>query len=196
MRVKPQDLIFATSNSHKFDEASDIATSFKIRLVQFEYGGRDIQSADVAEIAEAKARSAFASLHRPLFVDQTSLHIAAVNDFPAGYTPYFLASFGDQLVCETFGTDDRLAIARGQTTIAYCDGQVVRRFHAIVPGRIVPRPRGGSDEWNRFGWNRIFAPDGGDETFAEMGFEKKNAMSMRRSALEQLFEWVASRWTS
>jgi XTP/dITP diphosphohydrolase len=190
VRVEKGDLIFATSNEHKFEEARDIANGFGVTLVAYPYSGRDIQSSDVAEIARAKARCAYAQLHRPLFVDQTSLHIASVRGFPAGYTPFFMYSFGDDLICSTFGADDSRCAAEGRTTLAYCNGQVVRLFVGSVAGRIVPEPRGEVTDWDGFGWNRVFAPGGGDKTFAEMGFEKKNAMSMRRSALKQLFESV------
>jgi XTP/dITP diphosphohydrolase len=189
LRVESTDLIFVTSNQHKFDEARDIGAPFGINIVRHEIPLTDIQSDDVIEIAEAKVRSAYARLLRPLFIDQTSLHIDEVGGFPAGFTQRFLASLRPDQVCEKFGRTGMCA-AEGRTTIAFCDGRRVESFTGTIRGRIVEAPRGTDTGWEAFGFNRVFAPDPGNLTFAEMGAAKKNAMSMRRSALEQLFRWV------
>ncbi|SVD91100.1 uncharacterized protein METZ01_LOCUS443954, partial [marine metagenome] len=39
---------------------------------------------------------------------------------------------------------------------------------------------------NGFGWDVIFVPEYHDKTYAEMGFNQKNAISHRRMAFEKL----------
>jgi len=49
-----------------------------------------------------------------------------------------------------------------------------------VRANLAPEPRGESSQWDS-----VFIPDGSDQTLAEMG-ERKNEVSMRRKALDQL----------
>ena len=51
-----------------------------------------------------------------------------------------------------------------------------------VRGKIADSVRGD----NGFGWDTIFIPDSHEQTYAEMSFSDKNAMSHRRHALESL----------
>ncbi len=51
----------------------------------------------------------------------------------------------------------------------------------------VDPPRGAT----QFGWDPIFKPVGYDHTFAEMGIEEKNKISMRRMAVNQLKAFLA-----
>ena len=187
--VEPDELIFVTGNGHKFQEARNIAEAVGVKLVHRAAPSQEIQTDDLEDLVARKAREAFEQLLRPLFVEHTSLHIAYINDFPGGYTSAFLQSFRPERICELFGQPGRDA-ATGRTTIGYCDGLRIRTYQGSISGRIVPAPRGPTAGWGSFGWNRVFAPDDpGDKTFAEMGEAAKNVISMRRGALEQLFDY-------
>jgi XTP/dITP diphosphohydrolase len=151
-----------------------------------------VQDEDLHALVRHKAREAHATLLRPLFVEHTSLHIDFAGGFPGGFTKAFLSAFTEATICELFGRPDRCA-ATGRTVIGYCDGRTVRIYEAAVRGRIVAAPAGATGGWSGFGWNRVFAPEPGDETFAEMGEARKNAMSMRRKALHELFDDLGRR---
>jgi len=76
--------------------------------------------------------------------------------------------------------------AKAQTIIGYFDGEEYKSFVGEVTGKIAEKPKGPDN----FGWDIIFIPKGFSETFAEMGKEKKNAISMRKIALEKLKEFL------
>ena len=73
----------------------------------------------------------------------------------------------------------------GGRSIAYCNGKHIKTFDGDISGQIVFPPRGNRD----FQWDCVFQPDGYEQTFAEMG-DKKNAISMRKIAVEKLKKYL------
>jgi XTP/dITP diphosphohydrolase len=72
--------------------------------------------------------------------------------------------------------------ATARTVIGYRDRAGENHyFTGEIRGRIVP-PRGAGG----FGWDDIFIPDGHSQTFSELGPDKKQAISMRRRAIDAL----------
>ena len=185
--VERNDLLFVTGNEFKFQEARNIATAAGINLIRHPKTSLEVQEEDLEKLVRHKARDAHRDLLRPLFVEHTSLHIDYLDGFPGGFTKAFLRRFTEEKICELFGQPGRCA-AVGRTVIGYCDGRDVRVYEAEVRGRIVETPAADLGGWTTFGWNRVFAPEPGDETFAEMGEDRKNEMSMRRMALHRLFD--------
>ncbi|WP_418280193.1 non-canonical purine NTP pyrophosphatase [Halorubrum sp. DTA98] len=94
---------------------------------------------------------------------------------------------GDRVAAAATGPSDRNAADTDAEEEADADATLpVKLFEGYVPGRIVaPRGDGG------FGYDPIF--EHGDETFAEMDTERKNAVSHRGRALEKFAEWYADR---
>lgn len=139
----------------------------------------EIQAVELEEVIEAKAKAAFRLVgKRPVMVEDTGLFIAAWNGLPGALTRWFLERLGVDGICRLMAaTQDRSAEAR--TLVGVYDGRL-RAFEGVVAGRIADRPRGDSG----FGWDSIFIPDGTRSTFAEMSADDKDAVSMRRRALE------------
>jgi XTP/dITP diphosphohydrolase len=73
-----------------------------------------------------------------------------------------------------------------KTRIGYCDGRRIHQFEGEISGRLSPQPQGNRD----FQWDCVFVPDGSSQTFAEMGEDAKNAISMRRKALDVFAEYL------
>jgi XTP/dITP diphosphohydrolase len=180
-------IYFSTENSHKFAEASAIADECGKTLLWAPAELHEIQSDDVSQIVDRKAKEAYSLIRRPVFVEHTSLHLNFLNGFPAGLTKHFLKYFGDEKICEMFGAPDR-NVAEGKTTIGYCDGKTVTQFEGIIGGNISKIPGKIIDEWSTFGWNRVFIPIGYNSPLSEIGMKEKNRFSMRRKALEALFD--------
>ncbi len=80
--------------------------------------------------------------------------------------------------------------AEAVCTFAFCEGrgQPVELFQGVTRGRIVS-PRGASG----FGWDPCFQPGEGDQTYAEMEKEAKNAISHRFKAVCKLRDFLQSR---
>lgn len=78
--------------------------------------------------------------------------------------------------------------ARFRCAVALAEsGEVLRVFHGVVEGRIVPEEAG----CGGFGYDSLFIPDGFGETFAEMDEGTKNRISHRARAMEQVKSWLA-----
>ena len=65
-------------------------------------------------------------------------------------------------------------------------GEVLAHFDGSVEGRILEDTRGAG----RFGYDPLFAPEGNDQNFAELGAEVKNGMSHRGRALAKVAAWL------
>jgi len=75
------------------------------------------------------------------------------------------------------------------TCIAYADQTGVFAFTGTVHGEIAESLRGESG----FGYDPIFIPEWHNKTYAEMGSEEKNEISMRKIALTKFKEFMAGR---
>jgi XTP/dITP diphosphohydrolase len=179
---------FATSNKHKFEEARFALRQFSIIPRQLPTKGVEIQSDDVREIARRAALGAFMSARRPLFVEDTGLFVTSLNGFPGPYAAF---------VNRTVGPASILSLMKGVvrrdaefvSAIAFCrDPSRVRIFTGRLKGEIAETMRGN----NGFGFDPIFTPAGSDRTLAEMSLEEKGAISHRSLALRALGAWLNS----
>jgi XTP/dITP diphosphohydrolase len=66
--------------------------------------------------------------------------------------------------------------------VCYADGLNTSTFDGACEGKIIFAPRG----QNGFGYDRLFVPDGFEQTFAELGDDVKNRLSHRAKALAKL----------
>jgi XTP/dITP diphosphohydrolase len=139
--------------------------------------------------AELKARAAADAGHHPALADDSGLWINALNGEPGIYSARWAGPT----------KDFRIAMARiekelkekGATnfsakfvcvlSIAMPHGEM-RSFEGEVHGTLTFPPRGE----HGFGYDPIFIPDGGRETFGEIDPHVKNAMSHRARAFEKL----------
>jgi non-canonical purine NTP pyrophosphatase (RdgB/HAM1 family) len=177
--VRLEDLIFVTSNSGKLREAQEV---LGVELEHLDLDLPEIQSLDLVEVVRHKAAAAHQSLGRPVLVEDTSLEIRGLDGFPGPLVRWLLVSVGAAGI-------GRLAGAFGDTrAVARCiacafGGGLEVMGEGEIPGLIVGAPRGRQG----FGWDPVFAPDGGGgRTFAEMAPAEKNEVSHRRLAFEAL----------
>ncbi len=170
-----QELIFVTGNKNKLTEASEILKNYKV--ISQEIDLAEIQSDNVEEIVINKAKEAYKIICKPLFVDDVSFEINALNGFPGPLVKFLLAKIGPAGIADLIAhQEDKSAFA--VATIGYYDGQQVHVFQGRVKGSIV-MPRG--EGW---GFDPIFQPEGATQTWGEMGMIEKNKDSHRRRALD------------
>nr|WP_319376949.1 RdgB/HAM1 family non-canonical purine NTP pyrophosphatase [uncultured Methanoregula sp.] len=143
------------------------------------------RSEDVGEIAEGKARFAYAQLKTPLIVDDTGFSIRALNGFPGPYAAYVQQSIGNTGILKLMeGRTDRAA--HFTTAIAYADARGVQIFSGVLDGQITHSPRGDGG----FGYDPIF--EIGGKTLAEIPMEEKSKMSHRARALAAFHDWFVT----
>ncbi len=169
---------FATTNANKLREVSDIL-GFPIEQISLEL--LEPQSLDVAEVVSIKAKDAYERAGKPVLVEDTGLEFLAWKGMPGALIKWFMDTVGNEGVLRMMtGETDRRAVAK--TAVGFYDGSAVHVFLGELQGTVAAEIKGKSS----FGWDPLFIPDGHTRSFAEMTGEEKNAISMRRLALENM----------
>ena len=219
-RTSDVSLRYVTTNEGKIEEALEYLDS---GVTQLDYDYTEIQADELEPVAAVGAREAFRVAGEPVIVDDAGLFIEELDGFPGPYSSYVEDTLGVERVGElardagTTRASFRCVLAycdgdgfeatpepvdlgdrrghdldaadrdRAATDETVAEGDVpVKLFVGSVPGRIVePRGDGG------FGYDPIFEHDG--RTFAEMGADRKNAVSHRGRALAKFADWYADR---
>ncbi len=172
-------LVFVTSRAEKAREAERLG--FEVERLDLDLP--ESQALDPSDIVEAKARTAYAILSRPVLVEDSGLSIRAWGGFPGAFVKWIERSAGLEALARMLDPfPDRSATAT--CAIGYCDGGVVVTARGETHGTIARAPRGSGG----FGWDVLFIPEGGDRTFAEMTPEEKDRVSHRRRAWDALAE--------
>ncbi len=171
-------LTFITGNASK---AEQLAYHLNAPVAHRKVDLPEIQSLDLAEIVDQKARSAYEIVGSPVLVEDTALVFHALGRLPGPLVKWFLTELGNDGLTQLLnGYDNRAATAR--VLFGWFDGQELRTFTGEMAGRIAEQPRGEQG----FGWDPIFIPAGYDRTWGEMSPQEQKATSMRRMALQQL----------
>lgn len=175
------DITFVTGNANK---AKQLQTWLDHPVAHTKLEVDEIQSVDVLDVAEHKARQAFAQLGTPVLVEDVELVCNALQPLPGPFIKWFQIPGHDKLCYMLNGFDDRSAYAR----ILYVlyDGASMRAFEGRVDGSISKEPRGTQG----FGFDPIFIPDGYKQTRAEMNEQDYTATSPRKRALDDLKDYL------
>jgi non-canonical purine NTP pyrophosphatase (RdgB/HAM1 family) len=176
-------LYFITSNPNKFRELRSMIPG----LEQLSLDLDEIQSLDPQAVIEHKLEQAAAQHDGEFVVDDTSLSLEALGGLPGPLVKWFAQAIGLAGIAELAAKYPHTS-ATAHTVLGYRDQAGKSHFFTgELKGRIVePRNAGG------FGWDDIFVPAGYDQTFSQLGPEKKAGMSMRRRAAEQLMSYLES----
>ncbi|SHI65724.1 XTP/dITP diphosphohydrolase [Hymenobacter daecheongensis DSM 21074] len=187
-------LCFATNNEHKLTEVRALLPA-SIELVSL----RDIgcyeelpETRDtLAGNARQKAEYVWEHYHTACFADDTGLEVTALHGEPGVYSARYAgpqrsaADNVQKLLRELRGASDRSAQFRTVVALVLPSG-AWHEFDGAVEGRITEEPRGADG----FGYDPIFEPAGHAETFAQMPLSRKNTMSHRARAVEQLVTFL------
>ena len=176
-------IYFATSNKHKFEEATNILAP-EIEIKHFYFKHNEIRSDSVEEIALDALKHS--KLKKPVFVEDTGLFIAALNGFPGTFSAWVLAKIGSKGILKLMKGKNRSAAFR--TCIAFTNGKITKIFMGECKGKIAYKQRGTAG----FGYDSIFIPQGYRKTFAEATKIKKK-VSQRYKALMKLKKWITKK---
>jgi inosine triphosphate pyrophosphatase len=176
-------LYFVTGSKNKFSEIQ----SFLPQIEQLEINLPEIQELDPHAILSAKLAEARQHHTGEFIVEDTSLYFEGMNGLPGPLIKWFLGALGSEKLAELAQFYGGKAVAK--TLIGYADEKGgVQFFEGEIAGTIVaPRTP------VLFGWDEIFVPEGYDQTFGQLGIEKKNEMSMRIQAARKLKEYLDSK---
>lgn len=173
-----KEIFFATGNKDKIIEAQAIL-DIPIKIATIEVD--EVQSMDLEYIARRKTEEAYRILQNPVITDDVGVFIEAWNGFPGPFAKFILDELGNDKILEMLAREaNRNVIVR--SAIGYHDGKNVRVFIGEVRGTLALEQKG-TDGW---GFDPIIIPNGENQTFAEMGHDKKNQLSHRKKALDKL----------
>ena len=176
---KLSDLLFVSSNIHKFTEAEKILKSFGITIQFFKLDLEEIQSNSIKEIAIKKAKDAFSKCKKPLIIEDDGLHITSLDGFPGPYSSYIQKTIGNKGILNLLKKNRG---AKFVSTITYCDKNNFESFEGKLIGTISKFEKG-----KGWGFDPIFIPKNTTKTFAEL--INKNNLSHRYKALKKFSNW-------
>ena len=190
-------IVFATNNAHKLSEIRAILGCQMDILSLADIGCHD----DIPETADTlegnaliKARWVKERYGLDCFADDTGLEVEALGGGPGVHTARY--AYPDRhdpvanirkLLAELHDKENRAA--RFRTVIALIQGTDEHLFEGIVEGHITTEERGTEG----FGYDPVFAPEGGEKTFAELGVEAKNNISHRARAVRKLADFLLAK---
>ncbi len=166
------NVTFVTGNQ---DKAAYLARLLGVTLKHQKLELDELQSLDLAVIAEHKARQAFDMIGSPVLIEDVSLTFHALGRLPGPFIKWFEELGHDGLCNLLNGYDNRFATVTAM--FAYYDGKTMRIFKKSLDGRVAGEPRGSGG----FGWDDIFIPEGYTKTRAELSPEEdaKNYRQMK-----------------
>ena len=176
---KLSDLIFVSSNIHKFKEAKKILDFFGISIQFSKLNLEEIQSNSIKQIAIKKAQDAFSKCKKPLIIEDDGLHIDSLYGFPGPYSSYIYKTIGNKGILNLLKKN---RTAKFVSTITYCDKNSFESFEGKLLGTISKFERGSG-----WGFDPIFIPKNTKKTFAEL--IDKNNLSHRYKALKKFSNW-------
>jgi XTP/dITP diphosphohydrolase len=183
-------LVLASHNRGKLREIEDLLRPFGIDVVSAGALGLpepEEDAPDFAGNARIKAMAAATASGLAALSDDSGFCVAALNGDPgvlsarwAGPDKDFARAMAE--VHRRMGaTGDRRAWFVAALCLAWPDGHA-ETFVGRVDGTVVWPPRGERG----FGYDPIFLPEGGTQTFGEMDADAKHAVSHRARAFAQL----------
>ena len=181
--LKLSNLLFVSSNIHKFKEVKAILDSFDISIQFFKLNLEEIQSNSIKEIALKKAQNAFSKCKKPLIIEDDGLYIDSLDGFPGPYSSYVHKTIGNQGILDLLKKNRN---AKFISNITYCDKKNLESFEGKLDGTISKSEKG-----TGWGYDPIFIPKNTKKTFAEL--IDKNNLSHRYKALKKFSSWYLNK---
>ena len=137
----PKKITFATGNPRKLEEAAAVLKNYDIAVESLQLDIDEIQHHDPFKITEAKARTAYEKVGKPVVVNDSNWEVPALGGFPGGYM---------KDVANWFTAEDFLALMKDKNdrriilhdVVAYFDGVKLKIFKFDRYGIFVSEPRG------------------------------------------------------
>ena len=186
------DILFATNNLHKQEEAQAIL-GFGFRVLTPASKGL---AGDLPETCDTlrgnsiqKACAVWNCFQQDCFADDTGLEIDALGGAPGVHTARFAGDDKDpaanrrKVLDLLAGLPFEKRTARFRCVVSLIQDGELHVFEGTCEGHIALQE---SEGVQGFGYDSIFVPIGLDVTLAEISIEEKNALSHRGKAMRML----------
>ena len=182
------EILAATGNANKVREMRHILAPLGVKVLSpSDIGGIPdvVENGDsFEENARKKALEVAKAMNRNVAADDSGLEVAALDGAPGIYSARYAGEGGNdgrnvrKLLDNMKQENNRQARFVCVIAVATPNG-IVGTAEGEIRGTIARKARGNGG----FGYDPVFVPEGGTETFAELPPETKNSMSHRRNAL-------------
>lgn len=188
-------LVFATNNSHKFQEIRSLMPeSYELlRLSDIGCSDEPPETHDTfTQNAIEKADYIFKRYGFPCFADDSGLEVYALGGKPGVYSARYAGTAGNsaknikKLLHEMRDITNRKA--RFKTVIAFIKDAKPLLFEGTVEGEILHEITGNEG----FGYDPVFKPLESDLSFAQMPITEKNKISHRAKAFRLLINYLVT----
>lgn len=199
-RLGSETLVIATHNAGKLTEIAALLEPFGVACISAGSLGLpepEETGKTFVENALLKARAAAEAAGLPALADDSGLSVAALGGAPGVYTAdwaerqwfegpagrdwYMAMGKVEGLLCEKGANVDRSCWFSCTLAIAWPDGDSVV-YEGRADGHFTWPPRGVMG----FGYDPVFVPAGGNQTFAELDPAEKHRISHRADAFAKL----------
>ena len=178
------DVLFASSNVHKYEEAEKILAEFGIKLGFLQTNLVEIQDDSLSKIAMQKALDAYDRCNNAVIVEDDGLFIDSLSGFPGPFSSYAFKTLGNDGILKLVGNNRN---AQFRAVIAYCDSnEKPKLFESSIAGTISENIQG-----KGWGYEPIFIPENQTKTYAELA--DKNKLSHRYESLKKFAIWFNSK---
>jgi XTP/dITP diphosphohydrolase len=182
-------LFLATNNKHKVDEISTLLSDYGVDLRQAKLDLIEPDFGSLEEIANYKAKQAFAKLKKPVIAEDTGVYFCGYNNFPGILAKRVFLGIGfDGLVTLIRHSKNKKAYFK--TVVSYFDGKKLKSFSGVLKGRLLERVV--SIEKDRLPYEKIFVPDGFSKALVDIPLDEKNKFSHRAKAVKKFGNWLKS----
>jgi len=186
-------LIFATNNSNKIKEVSNLISN-QIAIISLKDIGcnEDIVESKntIIDNAILKANYIKNNYGYDCFADDTGLEVDFLNGRPGVHSKRFAGENStDELNMKKLlecMEESKNRNARFRTVIALNINNQVITFTGVCEGEILKQRRGN----NGFGYDPIFLPKGYNNSFGEMSIIEKNKIAHRSKAVKKLINYL------
>jgi XTP/dITP diphosphohydrolase len=187
------ELVFATGNKHKAQEAQNILGLAMPDLKILTHDGPEPVESGTSflENARIKARAAFAATGKPAFADDSGIAVEVMGGAPGIFSAIWSGTRDDKtnrdlLLAQLTDIPEENRAAAFVCTIVLVSDSGEVSFTGIWQGSIANAASGDSG----FGYDPVFIPEGFEQTAAELDPEVKNAFSHRSMAMQQMASYL------
>lgn len=189
-----KELVFATGNPHKVQEAANIIALRAPGLTILPFAGESPAEtgATFLENARIKALSAFQATGKPSFADDSGICVDVMGGAPGIFSAIWSGTRSDSVNRELLLSQLKDIPLENRQASFVCTISLVGEnldvsFTGVWPGHIAFEAKGKGG----FGYDPIFVPEGFALTAAELEPELKNLISHRAMAMSELAMFLA-----
>lgn len=184
---------FVTSNEGKVHSMQRALAPYGIEVVHVFLEIPELRSENLRAVARQKVVTAFDHVKKPCVAVDSGFYLEAFPGFPGTYTNFALESLGLEGILSL--ADGRSRGCRFKNCFAYTDGYGSEPvyFESELRGRLSEKPCGTlrPEHWSPI--YKIFIPEGGNDTLAELSeqeYERWRFSRMKDSFLTKFAEWL------